>query len=165
MGRAARALAHGSDDLVLSGVKRLLLGRLSLELKLTSVRSGALSKDGLGSAERRSIRGNNNDNHLTGGNGGLDLVNNGNRKGRALSTLTGGDPLKGRKRKKKRENFFKRKFLVLRELSNVSRGSRAVGAQVDALANVNRVGISLLQQLGELLNSGNLANFLKKKRK
>merc|ERR1719158_1625296 len=122
--RSARSLADGGDDLVLTGVKGLLLG------------GGGLGKDGAARSKGLGIRGHDDNDELASGNLVGHSVGQVDGKLGSLGSRLGRDG----------------------ELGNVGGGGGRVRAQLDLLADVDRIGVGLLQKLGELLNSGNLAH-------
>merc|ERR1739848_786382 len=134
--RSARSLADGGDDLVLTGVKGLLLGGGGLELDLSSVGAGGLGKDGAARSKGLGIRGHDDNDELASGNLVGHSVDQVDGKLGSLGSRLGRDG----------------------ELGNVGGGGGRVRAQLDLLADVDRIGVGLLQKLGELLNSGNLAH-------
>merc|ERR1711916_43266 len=134
--RTAGALAHGGNNLVLAGVERLLLRELGLKGEVAAVAAGGLGEDGLAVAKGRGIRGHNHHDELASGNLVGHSVGQGDGELGSLGAAGGRDG----------------------QVGNVGGGRGAVGARVDLLADVDRIGVSLLEQLGELLNAGDLAD-------
>merc|ERR1711916_347305 len=132
--RTAGALAHGGNNLVLAGVERLLLRGLGLKGEVAAVAAGGLGEDGLAVAKGRGIRGHNHHDELASGNLVGNSVGQGDGELGSLGAAGGRDG----------------------QVGNVGGGRGAVGARVDLLADVDRIGVSLLEQLGELLNAGDL---------